>query len=426
MKTEADAIVVGAGPGGSATGHYLAKEGFDVIVLEKAWFPRDKVCGDGLTPRAVRELGLMGISTPSDEGWARNKGIRMIGGGHRIEFPWPETETFPSYGLTYPRARFDHLLARRAAATGADVREGVTVTGAVRDEASGRIIGVTAREADGVGGRSGPERTYRAPLVVAADGASSRLALGVGRERKKGRPIGVAVRTYYSTPRRDEWMEGHLQIWSGEPGKSELLPGYGWIFPLADGKANVGLGTLSGKGSPPRIEPRSLLDEWVKRSTGDWEFDMGEKKGPVMGAAIPMSFSRQPLYRDGLALVGDSGGMVNPFNGEGVAYAMQAARRLTEAAVEARETKDDRTRERALAGYSRQLKDDLGGYFTLGRVFARIIDHPSVMKVCTRYGLPRPTLMRITHKLLSDVWEPRGGDWADRTIATLARIAPSA
>jgi len=426
MKTEADAIVVGAGPGGSATGHYLAKEGFDVIVLEKAWFPRDKVCGDGLTPRAVRELGLMGISTPSDEGWARNKGIRMIGGGHRIEFPWPETETFPSYGLTYPRARFDHLLARRAAATGADVREGVTVTGAVRDEASGRIIGVTAREADGVGGRSGPERTYRAPLVVAADGASSRLALGVGRERKKGRPIGVAVRTYYSTPRRDEWMEGHLQIWSGEPGKSELLPGYGWIFPLADGKANVGLGTLSGKGSPPRIEPRSLLDEWVKRSTGDWEFDMGEKKGPVMGAAIPMAFSRQPLYRDGLALVGDSGGMVNPFNGEGVAYAMQAARRLTEAAVEARETKDDRTRERALAGYSRQLKDDLGGYFTLGRVFARIIDHPSVMKVCTRYGLPRPTLMRITHKLLSDVWEPRGGDWADRTIATLARIAPSA
>jgi geranylgeranyl reductase family protein len=425
MKTEADVIVVGAGPGGSAAGHYLAQEGFDVIVLEKARFPRDKVCGDGLTPRAVREIGLMGIPTPPEDGWARNRGIRMIGGGHRIEFPWPETETFPSYGLTFRRTQFDEVLARRAATAGADVREGVTVTGAIRDEASGRVVGVTTREADEAGGRSGPERTYRAPLVVAADGVSSRLALGVGRERKKGRPMGVAVRTYYATPRRDEWMEGHLQIWSGEPGKSKLLPGYGWIFPLADGTANVGLGTLSGKGRPPRVEPRSLLGEWVERSTGDWGFE-STSAGAVVGAAIPMAFNRQPLYRDGLALVGDSGGMVNPFNGEGIAYAMQAARRLAEAAVEAREARDDRSRERALAGYPRQLKDDLGGYYTLGRVFARIIDHPLVMRVCTRYGLPRPTLMRFTHKLLSDVWEPHGGDWADRTISTLARIAPSA
>lgn len=421
MKTEADVIVVGAGPGGSATAHYLTEEGFHVIVLEKARFPRDKVCGDGLTPRAVKELGLMGIPTPADEGWARNKGIRMIGGGHRIEFPWPETESFPSYGLTCRRARFDEVLARRAMATGADVREGVAVTGTVRDEASGRVIGVTAH---GAGDRSGAEDTYLAPLVVAADGVSSRLALGVGRERKKGRPMGVAVRTYYPTPRRDEWLEGHLQIWSGVPGKSKLLPGYGWVFPLADGTANVGLGTISGRGRPPRVDPRSLFGEWVDHSIGDWGFEAGE--APLVGAAIPMAFSRQPLYRDGLALVGDSGGMVNPFNGEGIAYAMQAARRLTEAAVEARAARDDRARERALAGYPRHLKDDLGGYYTLGRVFARIIDHPSVMKVCTRFGLPRPTLMWFTHKLLSDVWEPHGGDWADRTISTLARIAPSA
>lgn len=417
-------LVVGAGPGGSAAAHYLAKEGFDVVVLEKAQFPRDKVCGDGLTPRAVRELDLMGVPTPPEDGWLANKGIRIVGGGHRIEFPWPETTTFPSYGLTFPRTRLDETLARHASKTGAQLCEGVTVTGTVRDERSGRVVGVTVRNTED--GRSGPERVLRAPLVVAADGVSSRLALGVGRERKKGRPMGVAVRTYYPTPRRDDWMEGHLQIWSGEPGRSKLLPGYGWIFPLSDGTVNVGLGTLSGKGRPPRIEPRTLLRGWVESSTGDWGLEPGSEMGTVTGAAIPMAFNRQPFYRDGLALVGDSGGMVNPFNGEGIAYAMQAARRLAEAVVEADGARDDRRRDRALAGYARALKDDLGGYYTLGRVFARIIDHPSIMKACTRYGLPRPTLMRFTHKLLSDVWEPRGGDWADRTIATLARMAPSA
>jgi geranylgeranyl reductase family protein len=425
VSTEADVIVVGAGPAGSATAHYLAREGFDVIVLEKARFPREKVCGDGLTPRAVRELTLMGVSTPEDEGWARNKGIRMIGGGHRIEFPWPETHTFPSYGLTLPRATFDHVLARHARASGADVREGITVTGAVRDESSGRIVGVTARETDEKGRKVGEEMTFQAPLVVAADGVSARLALGVGRERRKGRPMGVAVRTYYSTPRRDDWMEGHLQVWSGEPGKSKLLPGYGWIFPLGDGTANVGLGTLSGKGKPPRLDHRALLDEWVARSTGDWGFTPETRIGTTLGAAIPMALDRRPLYRDGMALVGDSGGMVNPFNGEGIAYAMQAARRLTEASVDARSARDDRARERALDGYTKHVRHDLGGYYSLGRAFARLVDHPSVMKVCTKYGLPRPTLMWFTHKLLSDVWEPHGGDWADRTIAALSRIAPS-
>ncbi len=417
-------IVVGAGPGGSAAAHYLAREGFDVVVLEKSRFPRDKVCGDGLTPRAVRELGLMGISTPPEGGWLKNRGIRIVGGGHRIEFPWPETRTYPSYGLTCPRSRLDQALARHAVGSGAEVVEGATVTSAVRDD-RGRIGGVTVRTSGGSTGDGGEKHTVFAPLVVAADGVSSRLALGLGRQRKKGRPMGVAVRTYCTTPRRDEWLEGHLQIWSGEPGRSSLLPGYGWIFPLADGTVNVGLGTLSGRGRPPRIEPRTLLKDWIEHSADDWALQE-VKVGRASGAAIPMAFNRQPLYADGLALVGDAGGMVNPFNGEGIAYAMQAARRLAGAAVEAREARGDRERERALRGYQRAIKDDLGGYFTLGRVFARIIDHPSVMKICTRYGLPRPTLMRFTHKLLSDVWEPHGGDWADHAIAALARIAPSA
>ncbi len=427
VKTEADAIIVGAGPAGSAAAHYLAKEGFQVIALEKARFPRDKVCGDGLTPRAVRELALMGVPTRESDGWVRNKGLRIIGGGHRLEFPWVESASFPGYGLTLPRATFDHVLAKHARASGADVREGVAVEGVLRNERTGDVEGVSARETDDKGRKVGPPMTYKAPLVIAADGVSSRIATSEGLERKKGRPMGVAVRTYFRVDRpKDDWMEGHLELWSGEAGRSKLLPGYGWIFTVDDGLVNVGLGTLSGRGKPLGLDHRAMLEEFIKNSAHEWGFTESDRAGETLGAAIPMAFSRQPHYRNGLMLVGDSGGMVNPFNGEGIAYAMQAARRVAEAAVSAREATSGRDRERALAGYARQMKEDLGGYYSLGRVFAALIERPSVMRACTRYGLPRPTIMWITHKLLSDVYEPHGGDWADRLLSALTRVAPKA
>jgi flavin-dependent dehydrogenase len=301
------------------------------------------------------------------------------------------------------------------------------VEGLIRDERTGKTAGVTARETDLTGRKVGPVVTYRAPLVIAADGVSSRVATSEGIERKKGRPMGVGVRTYFRVDRpRDEWMEGHLELWSGEAGRSALLPGYGWIFSVDDGLVNVGLGTLSARGRPPGLDHRAMLEEFIKNTAGEWGFTEEGRQGETLGAAIPMAFSRQPHYRDGLMLVGDSGGMVNPFNGEGIAYAMQAARRATEAAVSAREATRDRDRERALAGYARQMKADLGGYYGMGRVFAALIERPAVMRACTKYGLPRRRVMWITHKLLSDVYEPHGGDWADRILATLARVAPKA
>jgi len=430
VKTEADVIVVGAGPGGSAAARYLAAEGFDVIALEKSHFPREKVCGDGLTPRAVRELQMIGLPTPREEGWIPSRGLRMIGGGHRLEFPWEDLESFPNYGLSLPRAAFDHRLAEHARDGGADVREGWHVDAVLRDasgegpDSGGRVVGVVAKPVDAAGKKGDPVE-YRAPLVISADGVSARLALGVGIERSKNRPIGVAVRTYFTTPRHDEeWMEGHLEIWDGERGNSRLLPGYGWIFPLGDGTANVGLGTLSAKGTPPKLDHRALLRDWLDHSAADWE--LGEQVGEVKGAAIPMAFNRQPHYIPGMMLVGDSGGMVNPFNGEGIAYAMQAARRATEAAVLAREASTASARDAALESYAKMMKDDLGGYYSLGRVFASLVEHPSVMKACTRYGLPRPLVMKFVSRLLADVYEPRGGTWADRLLATLTRIAPAA
>lgn len=424
---DADVIVVGAGPTGASAAFHCASAGLDVLLLDKASFPRDKICGDGLTPRAVAELVRMGLPTREQDGWIRNKGLRVIGGGHRLELPWPEISSYPSYGLAKARMSFDHTLVEHARAAGAKVHERTSVTGPVRDERTGRILGVTARPVDDAGKRAGDDVVYRAPVVIAADGVSARLATGMGLKKRDDRPMGVAVRTYFRTPRHDDpWMESWLELWDGEPGRSNLMPGYGWIFSLGDGTANVGLGSVSSTAAATKVDYKTLFAAWMKNAPAEWEFTEDNQLAPVRGAALPMGFNRGPLYGKGLMLAGDAAGMVSPFNGEGIAYGLQAGRVAADAIAQGLARGTAAGRERAFATYQRRMKDDLGGYYTLGRLFVRIIEHPEIMRICTRYGLPRPLLMKFVLKLLADCYEPRGGDVVDRTIAALARIAPAA
>ena len=206
----ADVIVVGAGPAGSSTAAYLAMAGLDVLLLEKATFPREKVCGDGLTPRAVRELITLGIPTPEEDGWIKNHGLRIVGGGVRLQLPWPDLASFPPYGLVRTRKDFDDILAKHAVKHGARLLEATNVTGPVLDDCTGSIIGVRAKAMDVDGRPTGEELTYYAPLVVAADGNSSRLSMSMNRPRRDDRPLGVAVRTYYTSPRHDD---DYLESW---------------------------------------------------------------------------------------------------------------------------------------------------------------------------------------------------------------------
>jgi geranylgeranyl reductase family protein len=416
--TSADVLVVGAGPAGSAAAYALAQAGLDVLLLEKTEFPREKVCGDGLTPRAVKSLVDMGIDTSEANGFIRNRGLRIIGGGMRLELPWPELATYPDYGLVRPRLDFDDLLATQAQKAGARLQTGTNVTGPVLD-AAGRVVGVIAKV--------GPEKVetrFHAPLVIAADGVSARLALALGIAKRDDRPMGVAVRRYYTSPRtNDDMLESWLEL-RAENG--DLLPGYGWVFGVGDGTSNVGLGLLNTTKAWQDTDYRKLLSSWVGGMPEEWQFTEEFATGPIRGAALPMGFNRQPHYTRGVMLIGDAAGAVNPFNGEGIAYAMESGLLAAEVAVQALARPAGPAREKALQAYPAAMKATYGGYYTLGRVFVQLIGNPKVMQLATRHGLPHPLLMKFTLKLLANLTDPRGGDALDRVINGLTKVAPAA
>ena len=249
-----DVVVVGAGPAGSSCGFWLAEAGWDVCIVEKKVFPREKTCGDGLTPRAVRQLADMGLEDAL-AGSHRFTGLRSFGFGRSIEMQWPEHPNFPSYGYTITRHDLDGMVAGRAAEAGATVLQGTEVTAPVVVEpapANGSLpilSGVLVKEKG-----STEARPVKARYVVVADGSNSRIGRMLGTVRNRELPMGMALRGYYRSERHDDpFIESHLDIRDAE---GNVVPGYGWIFPMGDGRVNVGVGLLStdpaGRASTPR------------------------------------------------------------------------------------------------------------------------------------------------------------------------------
>ena len=407
-RTDVDVLVVGAGPSGSAAAYHLARHGVDVLCVDKARFPREKVCGDGLSPRGVKAIQDMGIDA-TEAGFERTEGLRVYGPTVTLNLPWPKLSSFPDFGIVRTRHDFDHLLLQRAQKAGATVWEGVDVEMPLIDGAW--VAGARVR-------REGEEpETIRAKYVLACDGASSRFAGKAGAIRDHKRPLGVAARRYYRSPRP---LEPWFEAWFDVLEKGVILPGYGWIFPVGDGVMNVGAGLLNTTSMFKEMTPRKMLDLFERSLPPEWEITEDNAAGEILSGPLPMGMNRRPLAMPGMLLVGDAGGMINPFTGEGIAYGIETA----EIAAELVHGAIASNRPGLAHAYPVELKRRYGRYFTAGRAFAKAIGHPKVMKYSVLHGFPRERLMRFAIRLLANLTDGRDGDLDDRVMDWILRITP--
>jgi len=408
-----DVLVVGAGPSGAATAFWLAEAGHRVLLVEKKRFPREKTCGDGLTPRSVRQLHDMGLA---DEltGFQRYDGLRSMAHGITLEMRWPDHPVFPPYGYVVRRRDLDEMVAGRAVKAGATFRPATEAVAPLIDD--GLVGGAVLRN-----GETGEQSTVRARYVVVADGSNSRFGRALGTARDRSYPLGMAVRGYFTSPHHDDpWIESHLDLRDRD---GDHLPGYGWVFPVGDGTVNVGVGLLSTFSGWRSINTSRLMDAFVATAPERWGISPESSCGPPTGGKLPTGHSVTPLVGPTWMAVGDAAGSINPFNGEGIAYGYETGRLAAGCLSEAL----DGAGGLALRLYPQRLADEYGLYYKVARTFVRAIGNPAVMRELTRVGMHSRTLMEWVLRIMANLLRPDElgpAEAAYRAAAALVAAVP--
>ena len=392
MPERFDVVVVGGGPSGSTAAYWLAEAGHRVLVLEKSRFPREKTCGDGLTPRAVRQLEDMGLAERLGE-FHRFDGLRSIAHGITLELRWPRHPEYPPYGYVVTRRNLDEMVADQAVKSGATLWQETEAISPLVE--GGLVVGAVAKHKD-----TGTTEPVRARYLLVADGANSRFGRALGTARDRRYPLGMAIRGYFFSPEHDQpWIESHLDL---RDRKGAALPGYGWIFPVGDGTVNVGVGLLSTFRDWKSVNTSHLMEAFVEMAPQHWEIRPDTAVGPPTGGRLPMGNSVEPAAGPTWLVVGDAAGSINPFSGEGITYAYETGRMAADVLDEALRTGDGL----ALQRYPQQLEEAYGLYYRVARMFVRAIGNPAVMAELTRIGMHSRTLMEWVLRIMSNLLRP--------------------
>jgi geranylgeranyl reductase family protein len=400
-----DVLVVGAGPAGSAAAAWAARDGRDVVLADAAVFPRDKTCGDGLTPRAIGELRALGL-----EDWLRartvNRGLRAHGFGQTLMLPWPGG-SLPDWGSAAPRTELDARIRQVALDDGAIGVEGAKAIDA-RVE-GGRVRAVTFRGADGT-------FEIECERLVVADGVRSGLGKVLGREWHKDTVHAVAGRCYVdSTMADDPWISSHLELRGTE---GEILSGYGWIFPLGGGQVNVGVGSLATTKRPADIAIRPVMTQYTDARRRDFGLT-GEQRLPA-SALLPMGGAVSNVAGPNWALVGDAAACINPLNGEGIDYGLEGGRLLAGLLdTDLSET------------WPATLHEHYGEAFSIARRLAGVVTVPKVLAALGPAGMRSDWLMTLALRWMGNLVTEEDRDtsarvwrWAGRRSINLDHRPP--
>ena len=398
LPESTDVLVVGAGPAGASAAAWVARHGQDVVLADMATFPRDKTCGDGLTPRAVHEMGKLGL-----EDWLRahtvNQGLRAHGFGQVLHLPWPGG-TLPSWGSAVARTELDDHLRTTALKSGA---VGVDGAKAVDVEMDGDRVAAVVLE------RRTPDGTERASVrcrrLVVADGVRSPLGKKLGREWHRETVYGVAGRSYATSTRSDDpWISSHLEL-RGEQG--EILSGYGWIFPLGNGEVNVGVGTLATAKRPADVALRPLMQHYATERRE--EFGLGDDLRAPTSALLPMGGAVSGVAGRNWALIGDAAACVNPLNGEGIDYGLETGRFVAELMAE--RPGDDLDLAAVWPGL---LREHYGEAFSIARRLAGLVTVPRLLPTFGPVGMRSEFLMTLALRWMGNLVTEEDRDRAAR------------
>jgi geranylgeranyl reductase family protein len=374
-----DVLVVGAGPAGSAAATWAARQGLEVTIIDKEKFPRDKPCGDGLTPRAINELNKLGLSDWLS-GRPKNLGLRAAGFGQELLLPW-NGNSLPSYGSAAPRTELDERVLQVATSAGAKLLEGYAATDVVL--ADQRIKTVKAETENGI-------VEISANRVIIADGARSQLGRKLGRQWHRDTAYGVAARAYIDSERSDDpWISSHLELRGTQ---NEVLSGYGWIFPLGNGQVNIGVGTLATQKRPADLNLRALLNQYTHEQRTTWKLS-GELNSP-WSALLPMGGAVSGVAGVNFMFIGDAAGCVNPLNGEGIDYGLETGRLAAEMLL----TESDFSN-----AWPSELQNHYGYAFSIARRLAGYLTIPGLLPALGPIGMRSRTLMKVALRVMGNL-----------------------
>lgn len=402
---ETDVLVVGAGPAGAGTAAWAARHGLDTLLVDAEHFPRDKPCGDGLTPRAVAELTKLGLGDWL-KGHGTNDGLCANGFGQTLYLEW-NGPNLPKCGSAVPRLELDAKIRQVAIDSGARTLDGARAVDVERDNVNGSVTAVIFKR----NGTATATETFRVSCnrLIVADGVRSQLGRRLGREWHRDTAYGVAARGYIKSDRSDDpWITSHLELRGTE---GELLSGYGWIFPLNDGEVNIGVGSLATAKRPADINVKTLINLYTDNQRESFGLH-GDVRAP-WSAMLPMGGAVSGVAGPNWMLVGDAAGCVNPLNGEGIDYGLETGR------LAAQILADKPKPAQYTRGWPHLLRENYGPAFSAARRLAGLLTIPEFLTKAGPLGMRSEPLMRVALRVMGNLFTEEDTD----ALAKLWRLA---